>query len=115
MLENVLGTPPPPPPPNVPELEPAEDSGRVLAMRERMEQHRANPVCASCHRLMDPLGLALENFDAVGRWRGHMPGGIAIDASGAMPDGTPFEGPADLRGLLVRNPEQFVTVVTRSC
>ena len=112
VLENVLGTPPPPPPPNVPELEPAEDSGRVLAMRERMEQHRANPVCASCHRLMDPLGLALENFDAVGRWRGHMPGGIAIDASGAMPDGTPFDGPADLRELLVRNPEQFVTVVT---
>ena len=112
VLENVLGTPPPPPPPNVPELDPAEDSGKVLAMRERMEQHRANPVCASCHRLMDPLGLALENFDAVGRWRGHMPGGIAIDASGAMPDGTPFDGPADLRGLLVRNPEQFVTVVT---
>ena len=112
VLENVLGTPPPPPPPNVPELEPVEDSGRVLAMRERMEQHRANPVCASCHRLMDPLGLALENFDAVGRWRAHMPGGVGIDASGAMPDGTPFEGPADLRGLLVRNPEQFVTVVT---
>ncbi len=112
VLENVLGTPPPPPPPNVPELEPAEDGGRVLAMRERMEQHRANPVCASCHRLMDPLGLALENFDAIGRWRGHMPGGIAIDASGAMPDGTPFDGPADLRALLVRNPEQFVTVVT---
>ena len=112
VLENVLGTPPPPPPPNVPELEPVEESGRVLAMRERMEQHRANPVCASCHRLMDPLGLALENFDAVGRWRAHMPGGIAIDASGSMPDGTPFQGPADLRGLLVRNPEQFVTVVT---
>ena len=112
VLENVLGTPPPPPPPNVPELEPAEDSGKVLAMRERMEQHRANPVCASCHRLMDPLGLALENFDAIGRWRGHMPGGIAIDASGSMPDGTPFDGPADLRELLVRNPEQFVTVVT---
>jgi mono/diheme cytochrome c family protein len=112
VLENVLGTPPPPPPPNVPELEPAADSGTVLAMRERMEQHRANPVCASCHRLMDPLGLALENFDAIGRWRGHMPGGIAIDASGSMPDGTAFEGPADLRELLVRNPEQFVTVVT---
>ncbi len=112
VLENVLGTPPPPPPPNVPELEPAEDAGKVLAMRERMEQHRANPVCASCHRLMDPLGLALENFDAIGRWRGHMPGGIAIDASGALPDGTPFDGPADLRKLLVRNPEQFVTVVT---
>ena len=112
VLENVLGTPPPPPPPNVPELEPAEDSGTVLAMRERMEQHRANPVCASCHRMMDPLGLALENFDAVGRWRAHMPGGTAIDASGSMPDGTAFDGPADLRGLLVRKPEQFATVVT---
>ena len=112
VLENVLGTPPPPPPPNVPELEPAEDSGQVLAMRERMEQHRANPVCASCHRMMDPLGLALENFDAVGRWRGHMPGGTAIDASGTMPDGTAFDGPAGMRDLLVRNPEQFATVVT---
>ena len=112
VLENVLGTPPPPPPPNVPELEPAEDTGRVLAMRERMEQHRENPVCASCHRVMDPLGLALENFDAIGRWRGHMPGGIAIDASGTMPDGTAFDGPAELRGLLVRDQEQFATVVT---
>ncbi len=112
VLENVLGTPPPPPPPNVPELEPAEDSGRVLAMRERMEQHRANPVCASCHRVMDPLGLALENFDAIGRWRSHMPGGGAIDASGTMPDGAGFDGPAELRGLLVRNREQFATVVT---
>ena len=112
VLENVLGTPPPPPPPNVPELEPAEDTGRVLAMRERMEQHRENPVCASCHRVMDPLGLALENFDAIGRWRGYMPGGIAIDASGTMPDGTVFDGPAELRGLLVRDREQFATVVT---
>ena len=112
VLENVLGTPPPPPPPNVPELEPAEDTGRVLAMRERMEQHRENPVCASCHRVMDPLGLALENFDAIGRWRGHMPGGSAIDASGTMPDGTGFDGPAELRGLLVRDREQFATVVT---
>ena len=77
VLENVLGTPPPPPPPNVPELEPDADSGKALAMRERMEQHRANPVCASCHRIMDPLGLALENFDAVGRWRPHMPGGAS--------------------------------------
>ncbi len=111
VLENVLGTPPPPPPPNVPELEPAEDTGRVLAMRERMEQHRENPVCASCHRVMDPLGLALENFDAIGRWRGHMPGGGAIDASGTMPDGTGFDGPAELRGLLVRDREQFATVV----
>ena len=112
VMENVLGTPPPPPPPNVPELEPTEETGKVLAMRERMEQHRANPVCASCHRIMDPLGLALENFDAVGRWRSSMPGGTAIDASGAMPDGTAFDGPSDLRQLLVKNPEQFATVIT---
>ncbi len=112
VLENVLGTPPPPPPPNVPELEPEAGSGKVLTMRERMEEHRANPVCASCHRIMDPLGLALENFDAVGRWRGHMPGGGLIDASGAMPDGTVFDGPADLRRELVQNPEQLATVVT---
>ena len=112
ILENVLGTPPPPPPPNVPELEPTEDTGKVLAMRERMEQHRANPVCASCHRVMDPLGLALENFDAIGRWRPHMPGGGTIDASGAMPDGTTFDGPADLLALLAQEPTQFATVVT---
>ena len=62
---------------------------------------------------MDPLGLALENFDAVGRWRGHMPGGTPIDASGTMPDGTRFDGPADFRGLLARSPEQFATVVTQ--
>ena len=112
VLENVLGTPPPPPPPNVPELEPDADSGKALAMRQRMEHHRANPVCASCHRIMDPLGLALENFDAIGRWRAHMPGGSVIDAAGTMPDGTAFDGPADLRRLLVANPEQFATVVT---
>ena len=112
VLENVLGTPPPPPPPNVPELEPATETGMVLSMRERMEQHRANPVCASCHRMMDPLGLALENFDAVGRWRPQMPGGGAIDAAGTMPDGTKFDGPSELRELLVQNPEMLATVVT---
>jgi hypothetical protein len=112
VLENILGTPPPPPPPNVPELKPQEDTGKVLTMRERMEQHRANPVCASCHRVMDPLGLALENFDAVGRWRSVMPGGSAIDTAGATPDGAEFAGPVDFRGLLARNPEQFATVVT---
>ena len=112
VLENVLGTPPPPPPPVVPELEPDANPGRLLSMRERMEQHRANPVCASCHRMMDPLGLALENFDATGRWRSHMLGGAVIDSSGTTPDGTAFQGPAALRALLVRNPEQFATVVT---
>jgi hypothetical protein len=112
VLENVLGTPPPPPPATVPPLREDPTPGKLLSMRERMEQHRANPVCASCHARMDPLGLALENFDAVGRWRSHMPGGTSIDASGAMPDGTKFDGPSELRRLLVRNPEQFATVVT---
>jgi hypothetical protein len=112
VLENVLGTPPPPPPANVPPLPADPNPGRLLSMRERMQQHRANPVCASCHARMDPLGLALENFDAVGRWRGQMPGGASIDASGAMPDGTKFDRPSELRRLLVRNPEQFATVVT---
>jgi len=111
VLENVLGTPPPPPPPNVPALKPDPNPGRLLSMRERMVQHRANPVCASCHSRMDPLGLALENFDAVGRWRSHMIGGTPIDVTGVTPDGTKFDGPAELRGLLVRNPEQFATVV----
>jgi hypothetical protein len=111
ILENVLGTPPPPPPPNVPALKDNGTGGKLLSMRERMTAHRANPVCATCHARMDPLGFALDNFDAVGRWRSRAEGGQAIDASGSMPDGTKFNGPAELRQQLVRNPEQFVTVV----
>ena len=111
VLENILGTPPPPPPPDVPELETAEDA-EPLSMREAMEQHRANPVCASCHRLMDPLGLSLEPFDAIGRWRDRESGGAAIDASGELPDGTPFDGPSGLKAALLRHPDRFVTTVT---
>ena len=110
VLENILGTPPPPPPPDVPELETAEGA-EPLSMREAMEQHRANPVCASCHRLMDPLGLSLEHFDAIGRWRDREGGGAAIDASGELPDGTPFDGPSGLRAALLRHPDRFVTTV----
>ena len=102
ILENILGTPPPPPPPNVPPLEDNQAGGQVLSMRERMAQHRANPACASCHQLMDPLGLSLENFDAVGRWRTRSEAGAAIDASGGLPDGTTFEGVAGLRQALLR-------------
>src|SRR6185503_10448511 len=69
LLENMLGTPPPPPPPNVPDLQEKSPDGKVLPMRQAMEKHRANPACATCHQRMDPLGFALENFDAVGRWR----------------------------------------------
>jgi mono/diheme cytochrome c family protein len=112
LLENVLGAPPPPPPPNVPDLEEKNAEGRVLSMRERMVQHRANPVCASCHSRMDPLGLALENFDAVGRLRAKGESGEKIDATGALPDGTPFTGPQELRDLLLKKPERFVNTLT---
>jgi hypothetical protein len=112
ILENVLGTPPPPPPPNVPALKENGSAGKLLSMRERMNAHRNNPVCASCHARMDPLGFALENFDAIGRWRNYAEGGQPIDASGATPDGTKFNGPAELRQVLAQHPEQFVTVLT---
>ena len=110
ILENILGSPPPPPPPDVPDLE-ENEPGEVLAMRERMEQHRANPVCASCHARMDPFGLAMENFDATGRWR-VSEGTTVIDASATAQDGTPFEGPAGVRALLLNRPEEFATTVT---
>jgi mono/diheme cytochrome c family protein len=112
ILENVLGTPPPPPPPNVPALKENGATGKLLSMRERMNAHRNNPVCASCHARMDPLGFALENFDAIGRWRNFAEGGQPIDASGTLPDGTRFNGPAELRQVLAQHPEQFVTVLT---
>ena len=102
----------PPRTPDVPALRDTGDDGRVLSMRDRMAQHRANPVCASCHARMDPLGLALENLDAVGRWRTHDESGAPIDASGVLPDGTVFEGLAGLRSILAARPEAFVTTFT---
>ena len=99
ILENLLGTPPPPPPPDVPELK-AAPHGKVLSMREQMQVHRANAVCAACHGRMDPIGFALENYDAVGRWRGE-DAGAPIDAGGKLPDGTEFQGPAGLGQLLL--------------
>jgi hypothetical protein len=111
IMENVLGTPAPAPPPNVPALEENEGGRPARSMRERLADHRANPVCASCHDIMDPLGLGLETFDGIGRWRDKEPGGD-IDASGRMVDGTSFDGPAELRELLMAQPERFVTVVT---
>jgi mono/diheme cytochrome c family protein len=108
ILENLLGTPPPPPPPEgVPELQ-AAPHGKVLSMREQMQAHRANPVCAACHARMDPIGFALENYDAVGRWRDE-DAGAPIDASGKLPDGTVFDGPAGLNELLLtRYRSEFV-------
>jgi len=99
VLENLLGTPPPPPPADVPELK-AAPHGKVVSMREQMQAHRANPTCAACHARMDPIGFALENYDAVGRWRDE-DAGAPIDASGKLPDGTGFIGPAGLNELLL--------------
>ena len=112
ILENLFGAPPPPPPPNVPNLTDNGTEGRALTMRERMERHRANPQCAGCHRLMDPLGLSLENFDAVGRWRERGEGGALLDVSGALPDGTPFTGAAGLRRALIARPRPYFMTIT---
>ncbi|MEP7310852.1 MAG: DUF1592 domain-containing protein [Acidobacteriota bacterium] len=115
ILDNLLNAPPPPPPPVVPPLnESAIREGKVLTMRERMEEHRKNPVCAACHKLMDPIGLSMENFDAVGAWRTRDGGtlGSPIDASGELLDGTKVNGVVTLRQALVRNPEIFVGTVT---
>jgi hypothetical protein len=115
VLENLLGTPPPPPPPDVPPFnESNQRQGRVLTMRERMAEHRANSVCAGCHKLMDPIGLSLENFDAVGAWRDHENGsaGAVIDSSGTLLDGTAIQGPSELRKALLKRPEIFVSTVT---
>ena len=114
ILDNILNAPPPPPPANVPPLPEADESGEVqLTMRERMEEHRRNPVCANCHRMFDPLGLAMENFDAVGRWRTQDGGslGSPIDASGELLDGTRVDGVVSLRRALLQQPELFVGTV----
>ena len=111
LLDNILGMPPPPPPANVPDLEETGASGQRLSAREQMEQHRRNPACAACHVRMDPLGFALEEFDAMGEWR-TMSDGIPIDASGVFPDGTEFEGVAGLRKLLLSHREDFVKTFT---
>lgn len=112
LLENMLGAPPPPPPANVPALkEIGEEGVPPSSVRERMELHRRNPVCASCHAQMDPLGFALENFDAVGKWRTLGEGGVPIDASATTPNGTTIAGPGDLARLLTSRPDQFAGTV----
>jgi len=110
VLENLLASPPPPPPPDVPSLQ-TERSGRPLSMKEAMQVHRANPACAGCHAKMDPIGFALENFDAIGRWRVEQ-NGSPIDASSALPDGTTVEGVDGVRQLVLRSPDMFVEAMT---
>lgn len=110
ILDNILGLPPLPPPPNVPALEDNTVSAS-LPVRERLMQHRANPVCASCHNVMDPVGFSLENFDAVGRWR-TLEDGQPVDANGGLPDGSRFEGVAGLEEALLKQPDIFATTLT---
>jgi len=111
VLDNLLGTPPPPPPPDVPSLKAHGEEGSQLTMREQMEQHRANPICAACHTRMDPIGFSLENYDGIGKWRAK-DSGQTIDATGKLPDGTQFEGLAGLRNLLLTTRrDQFIATV----
>ena len=119
ILENILGVSPPAPPPDVPELVETEHLATAVSMRDRMTAHRANPACASCHRMMDPLGLALENFDQAGRWRtveesfdSRSASFVPIDTAGVLPDGTTFEGAAGLRSVLVNRSDRFVATMT---
>jgi hypothetical protein len=116
VMEVLLGSPPPPPPPNVPALEETKgtsESGRALSVRERMEQHRNNPACSACHRVIDPLGLALENFDATGKWR-VKDGAVTVDAAGTLYDGTGIDGPAGLRAAVLRRKDAFLQSFTQS-
>jgi hypothetical protein len=112
ILENVLGTPAPVPPPGVEvNLEKVPSEVKTTSLRQRMEAHRINPACASCHKIMDPIGFALENYDLVGTWR-ERDGGVLVDASGQLVDGTPLSGPADLRKALLSRSDAFVTTAT---
>jgi hypothetical protein len=115
VMEVLLGTPPPPPPPNVPDLEatPEAEDGRLRTVRERLEQHRASPACASCHRMIDPLGLALETFDVTGAWR-IKDNGMPVDAASTLYDGTPLGGPDDLRQALLKRSRVLVQTFTEN-
>jgi hypothetical protein len=111
VLENILGTPPPLPPPNVPPLKETEGAQQATSVRQRMEEHRANPVCAACHKIMDPIGFSLENFDLIGNWRA-TEGGVPIDTQSQLVDGTKLDGPASLRQALLGRSDVFVRTMT---
>ena len=110
LLQNVLGAPPPEPPPDVPSLD-EEAVGNKGSLRQQLEQHRSNAICASCHARMDVLGFGLENYDAIGRWR-TMDGKFPIDVSGTFPNGKSFTTPAEMRKLLVDNMPDFTRCIT---
>jgi hypothetical protein len=112
LLESILGAPPPEPPADVPGLPERGEGGKPASVRARLELHRTNPVCASCHAPMDPLGFALENFDAIGAWRRLNEAGTPVDAKGTLPSGVTFDGPAGLRSVLLRQQDQFAATVT---
>jgi hypothetical protein len=115
VMEVLLGTPPPPPPPGVPDLEQTKGAseGRMLTTRERMEEHRSNPVCHSCHQYMDPIGLSMDNFDVTGKWR-IRENGIPLDTRGQLYDGTPVSNPDELRNALLKRPTPLVRTFTEN-
>jgi hypothetical protein len=111
ILENLYGTAAPLPPPNVPPLKEGAGATQPTSVRERMEEHRTNPVCAACHKIMDPIGFSLENFDLIGKWR-TTDGGVPIDATGSLVDGTRLDGPATLRDALLSRSDRFISTLT---
>jgi hypothetical protein len=112
VLDNIIGSPAPPPPPDVPPLRENKSENHAMTMRERMAQHRDSPACNSCHRMIDPIGLSLENFDAIGRWRTRGEDGAPVDASGGLPDGSTFQGVTGLKSALLARPDGFVRTVS---
>jgi hypothetical protein len=112
IISNLMNTPPLPPPAVVPDLEESATKDRPSTVREQLERHRANPACGSCHRNIDPVGFALENFDAVGQWRSATREGLPIDAAGVLADGTKVDGPSALRQALLSRPDVFAGTVT---
>jgi hypothetical protein len=111
ILENLMGSPPPLPPPNVPPLKESTAQAMAGSVRQRMEEHRNNAVCAACHKIMDPIGFSLENYDLIGKWR-TSDEGVPIEASGELVDGTRLDGPAGLRQALLSRSEVFVSTLT---
>jgi hypothetical protein len=112
ILTTFLNTPPPPPLPNVPTLEESNKDAKPKTVREQLELHRSNAVCASCHRVIDPAGFALENFNSVGQWRNTSETGAALDTAGVLADGSKVNGPVALREAILRRPDAFATVLT---